>query len=533
MKRLSTIAVLLLTALAAEAQLKPAEVLVVANSNSPESVELARLYVKLRQIPQQNLLLVKTTSDYQVSRSQYDAQLLLPLRAHLRKRENPDQIRCLALIYGVPVRVAGPEAPAGQVAAVYRDMLNQMQNRMALLLKLLDRVGVDMPESALQAEIDDLTGLFGKQSAPEAESMDQMRSRLPEKLQDARRRVGQLDPADRALGLKQLQAILFQVSGLEGLARLSTGQDAEAIEKRLDDLEQQVTTLILQPQTPERARQRIALQLQLRGIPRIWHDTLETLSAQSGDKADASVDSELALARIDIYDLPRWVANPMHHAARQDGPQPPVLMTARLDGPDDADVRRMIQASVQVEKTGLEGRFYIDAGGLPRARAYDANFKKLFNFLVSQTKLKVRMDEQLDVFQQNSCPDAALYVGWYSLKKYVPAFIWKPGAVGWHVASFEAQDLRNAASQTWCVKMIQNGVAATIGAVNEPYLAAFPLPQEFFALLLTGRYSLAECYWMTVPHASWRLTLIGDPLYRPFAAEPQLKPAQLPQDLKP
>jgi hypothetical protein len=79
--------------------------------------------------------------------------------------------------------------------------------------------------------------------------------------------------------------------------------------------------------------------------------------------------------------------------------------------------------------------------------------------------------------------------------------------------------------------MIQNGVAATCGAVNEPYVGAFPPPEEFFALLLTGHYTLAECYWRTVPAASWRLTLIADPLYNPFKLHPCLSIYDLPKEL--
>jgi uncharacterized protein (TIGR03790 family) len=126
-----------------------------------------------------------------------------------------------------------------------------------------------------------------------------------------------------------------------------------------------------------------------------------------------------------------------------------------------------------------------------------------------------------------------LYVGWYSLKKYVPAFTWKQGAVGWHIASYEAMHLRDPKSDEWCGKMIQAGVAATIGAVNEPYLGAFPIPQEFFGLLMTGKFTLAECYWRTIPAASWRMTLIGDPLYNPFANDPLLSADLLPKELMP
>jgi hypothetical protein len=66
-----------------------------------------------------------------------------------------------------------------------------------------------------------------------------------------------------------------------------------------------------------------------------------------------------------------------------------------------------------------------------------------------------------------------------------------------------------------------------MGPVEEPYLTAFPLPTDFFGLLLTGRYSLVECYYLTTPKVSWMMTLIGDPLYRPFARNPALTLADL------
>jgi uncharacterized protein (TIGR03790 family) len=98
----------------------------------------------------------------------------------------------------------------------------------------------------------------------------------------------------------------------------------------------------------------------------------------------------------------------------------------------------------------------------------------------------------------------------------VDAFDWTPGAVAYHLASGEATTLRDPGSQAWCKKMIEDGVAATIGPVYEPYLAAFPRPEQFFGLLLEGKLTLVECYYRTLPHNSWMMTLIGDPLYRPF-----------------
>ncbi len=518
------------------AQIRPQEVLVVANANSPDSRKLAELYCKLREIPRQNLLLVETTTDYQVSRRDFDVQILRPVRTRISADGQKGKIRCLALVYGVPVRVAGPIAPTGKTAATYRRMLNEMQDRAAMLHALLDRVGTQLPGSIPGAEIDELPKLFGPLPEVESRPLSQIRPDVPGRIQAARQRIAKLVDPFRSQAGKQLEALLYQLYGVEGLIRLARqgGQDVpEQLTRTAASLARQIAQNSARASDADAARRHLVARMKLDGLLRAYHYALARLSAQPGDQADASVDSELALARIDTYELAKWVPNPLHYSLADPArPAAPVLMTARLDGPSAADVRRMIRNSVQVEKKGLSGRFYIDAGGLPRARAYDAHFRKLFSQLVAKTRLTVRMDDQKAVFGRNACPDAALYVGWYSLRKYVPAFLWQDGAVGWHVSSFEAQDLRNAKSSTWCVKMIQNGVAATVGAVDEPYLAAFPLPQDFFALLLTGQYSLAECYWRTVPHASWRMTLIGDPLYRPFRANPQLPLGDVPKKLR-
>jgi hypothetical protein len=79
--------------------------------------------------------------------------------------------------------------------------------------------------------------------------------------------------------------------------------------------------------------------------------------------------------------------------------------------------------------------------------------------------------------------------------------------------------------------MLEEGVCATVGPVAEPYLTAFPPPDEFFPLLLTGKWTLAECYYRATPYLSWMMTLIGDPLYRPFKNNPALRVEDLPTGL--
>ncbi|MFZ1990070.1 MAG: TIGR03790 family protein, partial [Alphaproteobacteria bacterium] len=342
-----------------------------------------------------------------------------------------------------------------------------------------------------------------------------------------------------------LTALQFDIHGLEGLiqllrqANLASPASLERLQKLLDNARAKLTELRAAPEGVDNTKATLAILQQVGGAAAVGAYCQEHKpSTDILRAADASVDSELAMLWWEGYPLDRQVPNLLYWRARppQSAPgqlYPPVLLTARIDGPSKADAMRIIRDSVQTEKVGLTGTFYIDAGGPERAKHYDEFLRALAQLVRTRTHIPVVLDESAAVFPPDSCPNTALYVGWYSLQKYIPAFQWVPGSVGWHIASFEAMHLRDPSSPEWCPQMIRNGVAATLGAVDEPTLATLPMPTDFFALLLTGQYTVAECYWRTVPTASWRLTLIADPLYNPFKVNPQIQLQDLPPGLAP
>jgi uncharacterized protein (TIGR03790 family) len=196
-------------------------------------------------------------------------------------------------------------------------------------------------------------------------------------------------------------------------------------------------------------------------------------------------------------------------------------MVSRLDGPTPQIARGLIDKAISAERTGLHGVVYIDSRGIPDDKQPGSfgNFDQqvrdtamLFRFL---TKLEVKEERTEKLFEPNSCPRTAIYCGWYSLKKYVDSFDFIDGAIGYHIASFEAADIHDANSAEWCPAMLMHGVTATLGAVAEPYLHTFPKPNDFFLELLHGK-CLVEAFYLTEPFCSWQLILIGDPLYTPF-----------------
>jgi uncharacterized protein (TIGR03790 family) len=255
-------------------------------------------------------------------------------------------------------------------------------------------------------------------------------------------------------------------------------------------------------------------------------------------ESQASVDSELSLLWWYGYDLRRWQVNMLYFQVpevlrRQ---RPPVVMVCRLDGPSVAIVKGLVDQAVEVEQHGLTGRVYVDARGIKYDAkedtgygyaGYDESLREMARLLERSAQLPVTLDDLPDLFAPGSCPDCALYCGWYSLGKYVNCCRFVPGAVAYHIASSEAVSLRNLDSTYWCKCLLEHGVAATLGPVAEPYTIGFPKPAEFFGFLVTGRYTLVECYYRTALFTSWMTVLVGDPLYNPYAPTPKLTPDQV------
>ncbi len=354
----------LLISPASSKALEPEEVVVIANAGAKDSVALAEYYMRQRHIPLDHIIRIGTTSKEHCSRATYDKEIRGPIRKALLKINKTSRIRCLAVMYGMPLAIE-PSSPDNTV--------------------------------------------------PPAQNMD----------------------------------------------------------------------------------------------------------------TRAAVDSELALVLTDDYPLEGWLPNPYFLGFRQQKTllkRDTVLMVSRLDGPNPATVRRLVDDALFAENKGLEGRAYFDARWpkpteqkLSGYALYDAALHASAEGVRKSGRMKeVKLDANEALFQPGDCPNAALYCGWYSLGQYVNAFTWVRGAIGYHIASAECTTLKEPGSQVWCKRMLEEGVAATIGPVYEPYVQAFPLPDLFFQTLTEGYLTLAEAYLISLPYLSWQMVLIGDPLYKPF-----------------
>jgi uncharacterized protein (TIGR03790 family) len=380
--------------------LGPDEILIIANSEIPESVSIARYYCDKRKVPDENFIAwpLGTRPRTAISRDDYERKLAEPLRGRLTGRQFAGKIKCLLTIYGVPI-IVGRRGP-----------LEGREGELKYLEELLDK---------------------------EKKKIEQSRQ------------------------------------GSSSGGNNSSNSKITQLQSRIDYI--------------------------------------------VGRETNASVDSELSMVLSSNYELYRWQPNRL-----MDGTaflNLNTLMVSRLDGPSEDIVIGLIDKAVSVERTGLNGIAYIDSRGIPERDGmygrYDQSLRDLAMITRLRTGMTVKEEQTKELFAPGSCPQAAVYCGWYSLRTYIDAFDFVDGAIGFHIASLEAAGLRDPNSSQWCPAMLKDGITATLGAVSEPYLHSFPRPSAFFDHLYEGD-CLVEAYYRTKPFNSWQLLLIGDPLYRPF-----------------
>ena len=251
-------------------------------------------------------------------------------------------------------------------------------------------------------------------------------------------------------------------------------------------------------------------------------------AAPIGNRNDASVDSEIAALGAFTDQISGMLPNPyfQSYRAMAEVDNSAVLLVCRLDASDSATVRRMIVDAIEMEKTGLWGRAYVDGahntgGGLGAGDKWLAAIPPQLR----KAGVPVIYDNAPAILPDGyPMTDCALYFGWYAEKIAGPFtqsdFQFARGAVAVHIHSFSASTLRDEQAN-WAGPLLTKGATATIGNVYEPYLQLTSHLNIFSDRLLHG-FTFAESAYMSVQSLSWMSVMVGDPLYRPYAAWLQL-----------
>jgi len=262
----------------------------------------------------------------------------------------------------------------------------------------------------------------------------------------------------------------------------------------------------------------------IRGVP--FRVNRASDPKESGQEDEASVDAELMLLGMDQPRLPGHLPNPFFKSPlsfHEFDAAPGLLLVGRLDGPDDATVRRIIDDSINAETQGLIGRAVLDLALKDGPYEEGEEWLRQAAQLYRQAGIPCYIDRHADLLPENwPLPDTMLYFGWYRDRVggalADPAFRFVPGAVACHLHSFSAARLRSP-TEHWTGPLLMRGAAATVGNVWEPYLS-LTCHLDLFNQRLQSGATLAEAAWAATPGLSWMQVVIGDPLYRPFLFPP-------------
>lgn len=258
---------------------------------------------------------------------------------------------------------------------------------------------------------------------------------------------------------------------------------------------------------------------------------LKVDGAGSGMLAEhASVDSELTLlySKLKGATYPRGGGVPNPFFMQRDSPfrhpQFPIYLVTRLAAYDFADVKAMIDRSLEARN---RGKFVID---LNSSQDEPGN-NWLRNAALLLPKDRVALDATGKVLYNQT--DVIGYAAWGSnddnRKQRWLHFQWLPGAIATEYVSTSARTLKRppdswtytgwqdklhwfaGSPQGLAADLIHEGASGASGNTYEPYLTGCARPDYLLPAYFEGR-NLAESFYLSMIYLSWQGVVLGDPL---------------------
>lgn len=441
---------------AALADLQPNEIAVLANSKFPGSVELAQYYCRQRDVPLDHIISLEMPETEPIGRAKYE-QIATRIRQAFEELPDSGNIRCVLTVRGVPLRVSPSSPTAGE-----KEISDKLKQEITANLEALNGV---REKVRLLAGLSATPPETMSAAAPSQKRWMEIRVEVTRELNLAWREARDIsDPKKKQEVGQELFKLEQDLFGLRAkLNRLQKGirvgtedsqsQELAKLEEQLDEADQHMFRLLRPSLTADDVAQAGQIARLTRGLLGLidQQNLLITLINTKHEETQSSFDSELSLLLAGEYPLKGPAPNPLRLGANVPTllKSSRILMVSRLDGPTDAIARGLIDKAIRTEAKGLTGWAYIDAGWTKAGKGgYRQTEKSLLTaagLLRRYSGLAVRQERTRELFAPGSCPDAALYCGWYSLGKYVDAFTWADGAVGYHIASSEARSLRDPA----------------------------------------------------------------------------------------
>ncbi|QDT39691.1 TPR end-of-group domain-containing protein [Stratiformator vulcanicus] len=485
---------LLATTSDATAGLDVENVLVAVNANDETSQQIAAEFVKLRGIPELNVVELENVPEGSTSTVEaFREQILLPIRTAMTQREIDAQISCIAYSSGFPTayRVNG-DLPDGKRTS-------------KVLTPVASLTGLTfLYEQVEEADIDYLSLT--------ANRMYRRPTRLAESIR--------LTAEDAAT--------------LNEVGKLMSSSDWDDAAQLLKDLAErhpeqsifpyQLACCLAKAEKPEEAIK----QLQNASEAGWWNagmarrdQHLVSLREREDFKAWlASLEPPLFEVQPSLRIEPgdRWAADGTRSDEGRRYLLSTMLSVTAENGLNLDESLELLRRSKSADGTHPTGTVHYIVNKNIRSRTRQPLFASA---IAALDRLGVKAEATNGLLPKERDDVIGLMAGsaifdWPASKSKM-----KPGAIAEHLTSFGGVFGRKN-GQTQLTEFLRHGAAGSSGTVTEPYAIPNKFPNPFLHVHYAAGCTLAEAFYQSV-HGPYQLLVVGDPLCRPWADEVALQ----------
>lgn len=454
------------------AQLTAERVVVIAAANNAESRGVAEAYCQFRQFPLDRIIEVDFPAGVTLSRAVWEDQTRAQVVAGVRSIDPEQKVTDVVLVYGTPLAVAAWEddRELKDWESYYQKAMDDGVLRLNTALKVLGQLGGQEPATVqLPINLTDLRAIFQQQielaQKAAAGKPKEEQATANAQLQNQVQAVAGLFPFMNSLQ-QQIQA------GGDNLAAIQN--QLQYLRGRSEVLTQTIQYLEKMPASYEREATMIALLEQGGGLLDVLTWLQRQMDLVQMNDSMASLDGEMALifwgeyrriGSVPNFLNPAFDGSPLRNAYR-------TLKVSRIDGATAEVAKKLIERTREAESvTEFQGNAYLDLRGIQSGDPMLVQTENWLKAVGEQLKvvngLKVEVEASAKLFQPGQCPDALIYLGWYSLGKYIDSCTFKPGAIAYHLVPGDALRLRDAEQQGWCRNLLEAGATRVVGSVGE------------------------------------------------------------------
>ncbi len=540
-------------------------VLILVNDRMPESVEVGRYYATRRQIPSTNILRLKTSIAGAISLAEYKDQIESPLRKFLDAHDGAMRRRIIYIVpvYGIPFKVAQKFAVDSAISFMYaghEDLKPPMRNpyyaptgsrpphfaewsdgtAAANGFKMFVVTRLDGPTPAIARGLVD-KAIEGEKTVTRKtgvayfdyqgfRSKNEWQWAVDDEVRDGAERAramgietvlhtqaktachAQIAPATQYLWDEPTNTMLFSARGSTGglsfpLPGVREADFTARLESRITGMQNTLTLTLAAAGG--------------RSYVRLVYPFVPFVEYNASDQAvlEKVVDGAVAARAVLKMANNAKVVNAI------------------------GDLKLSVRAGrITVWRAGTELMALDDAGGKPiefasagfTAQCWQAAIRLL---RVEDASGKVLWNDEFTGdssarYHWNITPAGGLNAmwvwGWYSTAPDAYRFL--PGAVGAQLTSYTAANIRlplkpdpkrasfndDRWGGNWVPRMLEEGVTATWGAVDEPYANFYARGPNVFDHMWAG-YNFGDSFYIAENALRWVMVAVGDPLYAPAA----------------